>query len=375
MEFQNKSNENMDINILDYFNLKFNFTSFNHNFTPNALAVEEFSSAMTFGIIAGLLCVCAIFINIVSIIVINRVTSYNAVYVLFINLSIADMLCALSTSLEIFPRLMIGGATWYTLHHLTFSAHCHAVSVILFATFYCTSASLLLILAVLRYIAISQPTLYANVSKKWHMRGYIALAWLVSFLISLPGVAAFLHGQDVNILWDQVWPCLLGTIYVIVILLYIKVSISLLRLSNGRRSCTNVKENHKAFATSVILMTMLILTAVPYITVKLIRYDYWSASLQKLYNNLICYIPYVNFITNPIIYGRRTGEIKKGYARLLKGCFGRLPGTTLDFNRNSDHDTLYSKVNRRVDDKRDNQVAIPLATCNTNTDAIHISSG
>ncbi|CAH1798939.1 unnamed protein product [Owenia fusiformis] len=360
MDFKNEDNGTTDFNFTDYFKLNFNFSIDYYNFTPNALAVEEFSSAVTFGIIAGLLCVCAIFINILSIIVINRVvTNYSAIYVLFINLSIADMLCALSTSLEIFPRLMIGGATWYTLHHLTFSAHCHAVSVILFATFYCTSASLLLILAVLRYIAISQPTLYANVSKKWHMYGCIALAWLASLIISLPGVAAFLHGQDVNISWDQVWPCLLGIIYFIVIFLYIKVSISLLRLSQMGRS-TQLKENHKAFATSVILMTTLILTAVPYITVKLIRYNYWSATLQKLHNTFICYIPYVNFITNPIIYGWRTGEIKKGYARLLKGCFGRLPGTTLDL---STPETQYSKVNRRLD----NQNAAPLIRCNTDT--------
>ncbi|CAH1798940.1 unnamed protein product [Owenia fusiformis] len=366
MDPKYESNETNNFNFMDYFELDFNFSIDYYNFTPNALAVEDFSSAVTFGIIAGLLCVCAILINIVSIIVINRVvTNYSAIYVLFINLSIADMLCALSTSLEIFPRLMIGGATWYTLHHLTFSAHCHAVSVILFATFYCTSASLLLILAVLRYIAISQPTLYANVSKKWHMRGYIALAWLASLIISLPGVAAFLHGQDMNILWDQVWPCLLGTIYVIVIFLYIKVSYGLLRLSQTGRSCTQLKENHKAFATSVILMTTLILTAVPYITVKLIRYDYWSATLQKLHNTFICYIPYVNFITNPIIYGWRTGEIKKGYARLLKGCFGRLPGTTLDL---STPETQYSKVNRRMDNKN----AVSSTRCNTDT--VQISS-
>ncbi|CAH1799662.1 unnamed protein product [Owenia fusiformis] len=299
-------------------------------------SMEDETSLIRFITIATILCFVAIVVNTVSMIAIKFIPgNLTSTHLLFLNLSVADLFGSLSTYLEIIPRMDV---LWTHEDELSSSfkriAFTQAFSFIFFTLFYMEGALTLFLISVLRYIALSQPLVYNRIASKRNISIYIVLSWIVSILVSLPGILAFKF-DDLPFLeyWDYIWPCILCFILIIVIILYCRVSKGLWRRSSSANSRQSANDSYKAFVTSLILVVALVLFSLPYIAVKLIRVHIFSSTLLMVHYNFICYLPYINFIMDPVVYGLRTRDIRAGYVRLgeSSGCFkGRMRLTPRD---------------------------------------------
>ncbi|CAH1779078.1 unnamed protein product [Owenia fusiformis] len=127
--------------------------------------------------------------------------------------------------------------------------------------------------------------------------------------------------------WNYIWPGVMILSFLTIVVLYIRVSRYLHKRSTRWRHEHNMDENLYAFITTVFLMTTLTISIIPYFTYMMIRSHNLHADqmmLNKIYYNFIIYFPWINFISDPIIYGYRTKNIRDGYSKIasdVTACF------------------------------------------------------
>ncbi|CAH1793461.1 unnamed protein product [Owenia fusiformis] len=285
-------------------------------------SIEDSFSVYRFVAISTVLLLLAFITNSFSIAAIHNIPGANSCsHKLFLNLAVAETLNALVTYLEVAPRVMwlklaqgqISPYTFVMLKNL------QTVQFILFAFFYCASGITLLELAILRFVAIRYPMSYSRLFsiERWPI--IISSIWIGAIILALPGLCVFGNFGNKCAFWNYIWPCGLIAIFITIFVLYGIVSVLLVAMSKSR-TCRHQEENRKAIVTTVILICSLMVVAVPYITVKLLRYHYHSPLIQTIQDNFICILPYFNFIFDPFVYGIRTKDIRDGYAHLNTIC-------------------------------------------------------
>ena len=230
---------------------------------------------------------------------------------------------------------------------------CFFIFTVLVAPFVlslCISALSLLLLALNQLAAICRPLFATSRLTPRHAVIATCMAW------SLAAIAALSPG----IIWVAFWPledCAkysaqlstksievsaysLVALIVIILLLYANIYRVVLKHRNyepevGRRNITNEqKGNYKAFITILLLTGSLVLFWLPYMLFHFASAHFFD--LDNVSNALIyvkCYVidflPMLNFLADPIIYGLRMPEVRLGYRRLARTlCCGRFGTAT-----------------------------------------------
>ncbi|CAH1799031.1 unnamed protein product [Owenia fusiformis] len=272
--------------------------------------------------ITSVLFVISTILNFVSIAaIISAPEKHTGKHILFLNLAIADTLGAFSCYLD---TIYYMNFYWNHNSNVTINFVLAIVQRQLFVLFYLASALTLLVFVSLRHIAICRPTKFNIVGTSYRIRIYVVCIWITSVILSLPPYCHILemyhpvsvHTRVLCDSWNFIWPGVLLFTFVIIMGLYISISLRLRQRSQRLRNEHQLEENCVALVTTVILMTTLILSLLPYILIRLLNYSNVHFKFVNL--NFAIYIPYLNFITDPLIYGRRTKSIREGYSLIAK---------------------------------------------------------
>lgn len=168
---------------------------------------------------------------------------------------------------------------------------------------------------------------------------FIAFAWLVSLFTCLAPFLALLvivhrsactfttlrHIQLIVVGGVNTFVALVFAIHVVMLAqcvkIYIEISLLRKRLSQFRFR-EDIRGEWKAFITTAVLLLTMVAFFLPYSVVYVVSINHISqASLQSgaliYYMNLL---PYLKFLSDPIIYGMRTLEVREGCFRLLARC-------------------------------------------------------
>jgi hypothetical protein len=279
---------------------------------------------------------CIIF-NILSLLAMARIRSHHSVHhVLLVNLAVCDivgsaLLWMYYNSPVLFPRFKIE-----TL------VHCLFITVVLVAPFIlslCNSLCSLLMLALNQYIAICDPIFSATKMTKRKVRGGIAIAWLISaFLASIPALTMLFrtqyeqcygYAQAMAQKSLEIVAYALAFLIVIIVALYARIyRVVVVYRRQGphirRNRTTNgtleAETNYKACVTTLLLTGNLLFFWLPFMAFNFIsaHIDIDTVPVSLIYAKLyvVDFLPVLNFLTDPIIYGIRMREIRLGYHRL-----------------------------------------------------------
>ncbi|KAK2159714.1 hypothetical protein LSH36_147g00004 [Paralvinella palmiformis] len=280
--------------------------------------------------------------NVLSLTAMSKIRGHRTVHHLLLqNLAVGDMfgsvlLWIYYNSPLIFPRFSIT-----RLEHCLFL---HIVIVAPFILSLCTSAMSLLMLALNQYLAICNPLLSTTRVTRGKACVFVAVAWLLSafcamipaffmlFLARYENCASYAAALGQKSL--EVCTYALAGLIIVIVGLYGRIYHEVLeyrnrtpqlsrrpgRLESGHRS-GDTEHNYKAFVTTLLLSGTLVVFWLPYMA-----FHFISAHVDlekvpdivwqvKIY--VIDFLPVLNFLTDPIIYGIRMREIRSAYRRLF----------------------------------------------------------
>lgn len=278
---------------------------------------------------------CSLFFNTLSLLAMSRMKGRRTVHhTLLLNLAVTDILGSLLlwmyyNSPYIFPRFEIN-----TMMRCLFIV---ALLVGQFILALSTSSLSLLTLALNQYLAICHPLRSTTSVTKHRALLVIAFIWLFSaFLAMIPSFIVIAAPDCTS------WRSFIGLkalelcSYALAILVIIIVAFygiiyrkivgyrrrmpQLGRHNNGRSS--EQEHNYKAFITTLLLTGTLIVFWLPYTVFHFLsaHVNVDNLSLYVIYAKLyvVDFLPLVNYVTDPIIYGIRMREIRDGYRRLFR---------------------------------------------------------
>ena len=282
---------------------------------------------------------CILF-NILSLLAMARIRTHRTVHhVLLLNLAVGDitgssLLWMYYNSPIIFPKFKIS-----TLEDCLF------ITVIIVAPFImslCNSLCSLLMLALNQYVAICDPIFTATKMTKSKVRGAIASAWFISiFMASIPAIVMlFMNHRDSSCAQYavrmgqrslEICAYAMAGLIIIIIALYGRLYRVVIKYRRSaphvRRHRTSVAGNHetetnyKAFVTTLLLTGNLVLLWLPYMAFHFISAHVDIDIIPDFALNLkfyfVDFLPILNFLIDPIIYGIRMREIRLGYHRLF----------------------------------------------------------
>ncbi|KAI0238367.1 hypothetical protein LSAT2_010959, partial [Lamellibrachia satsuma] len=270
----------------------------------------------------------------------NAPRSRHTVYhTLFVNLAIVNIIaCQLSwfcnNSLFLFQRhladMLRRGATLCWMFVVLVAA------VFASSLFGLISTLTMLGLTTVQYIAICRPLDQVALVSQTRVYRFIAFAWLVSLFTCLAPFLTLLvivhrsactfttlrHIQLIVVGGVNTFVALVFAIHVVMLAqcvkIYIEISLLRKRLSQFRFR-EDIRGEWKAFITTAVLLLTMVAFFLPYSVVYVVSINHISqASLQSgaliYYMNLL---PYLKFLSDPIIYGMRTLEVREGCFRLL----------------------------------------------------------
>ncbi|CAH1798889.1 unnamed protein product [Owenia fusiformis] len=291
------------------------------NLTFHSRMAEE-KGLLRLLISAAVLCVIAVFFNVFSIVAIYCIPSgQNMHTTLFMNLSIADTLGAIACFLEMFAKVYF---QWNKTKSNIIAVTFHVTVIgymFFFVMFYIVSALTLLLFAVARYIAIFRPLSFNKIGNRQKTICLVLAIWVLSALMSSPAFCVVVEVHYSIALpscdyWNYIWPSIVFVVFLIITCLYIKVTHDLHVRCIRMRAESSTKDNFRALITTIILISMLILSLLPYLIFKLFRYHF-SVDLREVYYNFIYFLPFTHYILDPIIYGWRTKTVQAGYKAIL----------------------------------------------------------
>jgi hypothetical protein len=249
--------------------------------------------------------------------------------------------------------------------HITRLEHCLFLHIVIVAPFIlslCTSSMALLMLALNQYIAICSPLFSATRVTRGKACVFIAMSWLFSafcamipaffmlFLARFESCASYAASLGQKSL--EVCTYALAGLIIVIVGLYGRIYHEVLEYRHrttelnrtvGRSDTVHrngdTERNYKAFVTTLLLSSTLVVFWLPYMA-----FHFVSAHVDldnvpdivwqiKIY--VIDFLPVLNFLTDPIIYGIRMREIRSGYRRLfavIMPCWVQEPQRT---NRSS----------------------------------------
>ncbi|CAH1798271.1 unnamed protein product [Owenia fusiformis] len=282
---------------------------------------EDKAPVIVFVVISTVLCLLSAGANLLSMIAIQHIPGNSTpIHMLYINLAVADMMGAVATFVsQIGTRISFN---WVRdIPTLNVLGHTDAVGFVLLVFFYCGSAFTLLIFSILRYVAIAYPLKYSAIFTKKNIFVFVTICWIVSAVISAPGLCGIIFKRNPHCKpWNYVWPCIIGGVFIAVVALYARVSRGLWSRSNSAVSEHQADDNYKAFVTTLILTSTLLISMLPFVIFKILRLhaEQTDKITPFVFNNFICYLPYINFLSDPLVYGARTRDVREGYKHLLQ---------------------------------------------------------
>lgn len=310
---------------------------FDTYFSASRFGVETFFASLSI-----VLNVCALF-------VIQRANqksrNYSAYNTLFINLASANLFaCFLSwmtnNILFLFERqivqLIIHGTTackvfLYLLAAVYVSCSFEVVSVLTMLGF-----------TIVQYYAICQPLYHMTIIRKQKIYIFMAISWIATILVAMVPFSVLIivtvQGEcaenllhyiiSTTVLGANISICIVAIMYVIIIVIcariYIEIRLLQQRLSHFR-FVNDVKGQKKAFVTTIILLISLTIFFLPYTIMFIITLNIEDS--QYIHNSVVIYymnlLPYLKFISDPIIYGMRMREVQEMCLRvgLHCGCY------------------------------------------------------
>ena len=272
-----------------------------------------------------------------------RYHSSKAVYnTLFVNLTVANtMTCALSwlcnNVIFLFKEQLLSMV-------LTFN-YCK-LYIYLTAAVFVTSASgivctlIMLGFATVQYFAICKPLQHQSILRKKKVRIFIACSWILSLLGGLvPFLVLLFVTQNrtcdqelldiilkVVISGADTCVALVMVMFLIIVALCLRIFIHI-RALNGRmaqhRHERNVMKGEKrAFVTIVIMVVTLATLVIPYTVIYMVSLN--SAQDMGIQSQAVIYymnlLPYLKFLSDPLIYGLRMREFKDGCVNIGARC-------------------------------------------------------
>ena len=194
--------------------------------------------------------------------------------------------------------------------------------------------------AIIQCIAINKPLHYTGLVTRKKINLYLLAIWSVTIAASvLPMTGLVISSENrectKQFLKDLVFGitvcgnlgnAIIGAVYVAIIVLCIKVYIDIRkhwdRIHHFRQRW-ELHRNWKAFVTTALLVGSLTMFFLPSCVVYFVTMNFNDMSLSRD-SSILTYImnmlPYVKFITDPVIYGMRTKEVREGYRRVTLKC-------------------------------------------------------
>ena len=284
--------------------------------------------------------------NLLALAVVRRANrnnqSYSAYNTLFINLACANVFACMlawltNNILFLFKhqivKLMVEGTSvckvfLYLLAAVYVSCSFEIVSVLTMLGF-----------TIVQYYAICRPLYHMAIIRKQKIYIFIACSWSLTVLIAMVPFDALVivtakRDCDENLLHYIISTTVLGAnisicgvalMYVIIISICVRIYLEI-RLLEQRlshfRFVNDVQGQRKAFITTVILLISLSVFFLPYTTMFIVTLN--NDNSTYIHNNVVIYymniLPYLKFMSDPIIYGLRMREVQELCLRVGVRC-------------------------------------------------------
>jgi hypothetical protein len=289
----------------------------------------RFSVETLFALLAAICNVCAL-------VIVHRTNAvkrtYSAYNTMFINLAIANIIASLLSWLTnniiyLFEheivKLLVGGTSVCSVF-LTLLA-----AVYVSCSFEVVSVLNILGATIVQYYAICRPLYHLILIRQSSIHAFIAVSWSIALLLALMpfhilAIVAARHECDTwllqyiirsTVLGANISICVVAAMYAAIFFLCIRIYAEIRRLrSRLPRVCfaSQVNKERKAFVTTLILLVSLTVFFFPYTvmfmtTLNMEGSEFIHKSAVIYYLNLL---PYLKFITDPIIYGMRMREVQ-----------------------------------------------------------------
>ena len=288
----------------------------------------------------------AILINLITLVAMQHARYHRSKSVyntLFVNLAVANILtCALSwlcnNVMFLFEQQLL--AMVVTTFNMC------KLYVYLTAAVFVTSASgivstlTMLGFTTVQYFAICKPLQHQSILRKTRVRIFIGCSWVVSLIGGLvPFTVLLFITQDrpcdkslldiiLKVVISGVDACvaLVTVIFIITVVLCIRIFVQLRKLGGSiaqhRHERNVMKGEKRAFVTIVILVVTLATLVIPYTIIYMISLN--SEKDMGIQSQAVIYymnlLPYLKFISDPIIYGLRMREFKEGCINIGLKC-------------------------------------------------------
>jgi hypothetical protein len=244
-----------------------------------------------------------------------------------------------------------------------------AIAMFFNSTFGIVSTLTLLGFITVQYFAICRPLQHMSMVCKKRVVTFIILSWSITILaqfVPLTTLLVLTRGScDADLLGMILRVVVIGadvciatvaliytTILFIGIRIYWEIRLLQKRLSQFRFD-QEVRGEHQAFVTTLMLLTSLTLFFIPYTTVYMISLHRSHWHDHEINNSVLIYymnlLPYIKFLSDPIIYGLRMKEIREGCRRFAymcgcyTYCFGNGYGSPSTTARNSGVASLHMR--------------------------------
>lgn len=284
----------------------------------------------------------------------HSLSLYN---ILFVNLSVANVLsCCLfllsNNALVLLQRLDLFrfDICLFFIHMLAAIFLSSAFSIITILTMFAFS--------IIQYLAICRPLQQLHVLRRKNIYIFVGFSWVLAFIFGLvPYLVALLIGgrgpcEDwfvrillrISAIETNICTVIVGLFYLFVVTVSARIYAE---IRSGRLLMIQIRAEHdlrgerRAYFTILFLLSTLTLFLVPYMIVHLLSLNFSDS--RFLHNPLVIYymnmLPYLKYMTDPIIYGLRMRELKNVCTAVKVtccrrcGCHGDAPPSTPGVSR------------------------------------------
>ncbi|CAH1791875.1 unnamed protein product [Owenia fusiformis] len=254
--------------------------------------------------------------NILCIAAILKLPALKNTHFFYINLSIADIIVVIS---RFFDNLFF----W----NVSSSAELGNFGRILFFVSYTNSGLTLMSIAAIICYTVKYPlqahfTNMEGNENRWRTFGVIGITWLISLTTI---TTALCHKIDES--FTLCYPGMLLSFYMFCILLF--VIILALYCTFYHRIQDNLMARPKGkgtLRTTLIMASTLLACSLPYMVFRILRASLFDCitEVQYVYRYLFVNLPVLNAMSDPLIYGYRTIEIRKSFYRMFHMKKGEL---------------------------------------------------
>ena len=283
-----------------------------------------------------ILLVGSVIFNLLSVTAMMKIRGHRTVHhTLLLNLAMCDMsgsmlLWMYYNSPIIFHQFQVTGIE-----------HCLFIVCVLCGSFIlslCLSSLSLLSLALNQYLAICNPLVSTTTITRGKACCCIITIWLISATCAMiPGFSLLIRSRFSHCKYYaasmgetslEMCTYAMAALIIIIVILYGRIYREIVRyrmrtpaLTNRRPRSNDTEHNYKAFITILLLSSTLIFFWLPFMVFHFISahvdisFIPDSVLYAKFY--VIDFMPMLNYITDPIIYGIRMREIRDAYHRLF----------------------------------------------------------